>query len=279
MHAGARRVSSPCPLTSISARVCRSPSDRHGLWSHGLGTRLGHIRVKSDEELHKLTRKALCENHEETQCPLGFQSETLRWRGILESPEPSSQCGSHIRLELVSMEIPVFPWGIDDPFPARGGCRCPKSEAANPLPIADGAYAAPISADTTEHLTERVGTKRDEDPTDTRVSAIAGDRAGSLGMGFRGLAVKGSGVRIPSAPPERQPLKPLLRQGFRRTWVQVPGGEAARFGARSWSSTGFPSLAAVHASDNTNLFNDRLQAWDDFYTFNRPRGGLAGETP
>ena len=94
VHAGARRVSSPCPLTSISARVCRSPSDRHGLWSHGLGTRLGHIRVKSDEELHKLTRKALCENHEETQCPLGFQSETLRWRGILESPEPSSQGGS-----------------------------------------------------------------------------------------------------------------------------------------------------------------------------------------
>ena len=87
-------MSSPCPLTSISARVCRSPSDRHGLWSHGLGTRLGHIRVKSDEELCRLTRKALCENHEETQCPLGFQSETLRWRGILESPEPSSQGGS-----------------------------------------------------------------------------------------------------------------------------------------------------------------------------------------
>lgn len=65
-------MSNPCPLTSISARVCRSPSDRHDLWSHGLGTRLGHIRVKSDEELHRLTRKALCENHEETQCPLAF---------------------------------------------------------------------------------------------------------------------------------------------------------------------------------------------------------------
>jgi len=52
---------------------------------------------------------------------------------------------------------------------------------------------------------------------------MAGDRAGSLGMGFRGLAVKGSGVRIPSAPPERQPLKPLPRQGFRRAWRRLAG--------------------------------------------------------
>ena len=52
----------------------------------------------------------------------------------------------------------------------------------------------------------------------TRLSRMAGYGYGSLGMRFRGLAVKGSGVRIPSAPPERQTLKPLLRQGFRRVW-------------------------------------------------------------
>ena len=122
------------------------------------------------------------------------------------------------RLELVSMETPSLPWEIADPVPARSRRRCSKSEATSPLPTADGAYTAPISPETREHATERVGTQRDQNPMDTRVSAIAGNRAGSLGMGFRELAVKGSGVRIPSAPPESQPLKPLLRQGFQRVW-------------------------------------------------------------
>ena len=31
--------------------------------------------------------------------------------------------------------------------------------------------------------------------------------------------------------------------------------------------------------DDTNLFNDRLQQWEAFYNFNRPHGGLAGDTP
>jgi transposase InsO family protein len=31
--------------------------------------------------------------------------------------------------------------------------------------------------------------------------------------------------------------------------------------------------------DDTQLFNDRLQEWEDFYNFNRPHGGLGGETP
>ncbi len=79
--------------------------------------------------------------------------------------------------------------------------------------MADGAYAAPISPETREHATERVGTQRDEDPMGARVSAIAGDRAGSLGMGFRGLAVKGSGVRIPSAPPEDRCVETLATAG------------------------------------------------------------------
>jgi len=92
----------------------------------------------------------------------------------------------------VSMETSSFPWETDDPFPTRSGRRCSNSEAASQLPMADGAYAAPISPETREYATERVGTQRDENPMDTRVSAIAGDRAGSLGMGFRGLAAKES---------------------------------------------------------------------------------------
>ena len=31
--------------------------------------------------------------------------------------------------------------------------------------------------------------------------------------------------------------------------------------------------------DDTELFNDRLQEWEDFYNYNRPHGGLGGETP
>jgi len=31
--------------------------------------------------------------------------------------------------------------------------------------------------------------------------------------------------------------------------------------------------------DDTGLFNERLQEWEDFYNFNRPHGGLGGQTP
>ena len=31
--------------------------------------------------------------------------------------------------------------------------------------------------------------------------------------------------------------------------------------------------------DNAQLFNDKLQEWEDFYNFNRPHGGLDGQTP
>jgi transposase InsO family protein len=30
--------------------------------------------------------------------------------------------------------------------------------------------------------------------------------------------------------------------------------------------------------DDTGLFNDRLQDWEDFYNYNRPHGGLGGQT-
>ena len=31
--------------------------------------------------------------------------------------------------------------------------------------------------------------------------------------------------------------------------------------------------------DDTGLFNDKLQEWEDFYNFDRPHGGLGGQTP
>lgn len=31
--------------------------------------------------------------------------------------------------------------------------------------------------------------------------------------------------------------------------------------------------------DDTELFNDKLQEWEDFYNFNRRDGGLDGQTP
>jgi transposase InsO family protein len=31
--------------------------------------------------------------------------------------------------------------------------------------------------------------------------------------------------------------------------------------------------------DDTQLFNDRLQEWERFYNFERPQGGLGGQTP
>ena len=148
------------------------------------------------------------------------------------------------------------------------------------MPIADGAYTAPISLETREHATERVGTQRDEDPMGARVSAIAGDRAGSLGMGFRGLAVKGSGVRIPSAPPERQTLKPLLRQGFQRVRVAYrpsPGGsfrsrvceESARVrrkmaSSRSAAASSSPSKRCPYVSRVTWIDVCPSRSWMTF---------------
>ena len=31
--------------------------------------------------------------------------------------------------------------------------------------------------------------------------------------------------------------------------------------------------------DDTGLFNEKLQEWEDFYNFSRPHGGLGGQTP
>jgi transposase InsO family protein len=31
--------------------------------------------------------------------------------------------------------------------------------------------------------------------------------------------------------------------------------------------------------DDTNLFNDKLQEWEDYYNYHRPQAGLAGQSP
>jgi transposase InsO family protein len=31
--------------------------------------------------------------------------------------------------------------------------------------------------------------------------------------------------------------------------------------------------------DDTELFNDKLREWEDFYNFSRPHGALDGQTP
>jgi len=31
--------------------------------------------------------------------------------------------------------------------------------------------------------------------------------------------------------------------------------------------------------DDTGLFNERLQEWEDFYNFSRPHGDLGGQAP
>jgi transposase InsO family protein len=36
---------------------------------------------------------------------------------------------------------------------------------------------------------------------------------------------------------------------------------------------------AIRFIDNANLFNDKLQEWEDYYTYDRPYGALAGSTP
>ncbi len=39
------------------------------------------------------------------------------------------------------------------------------------------------------------------------------------------------------------------------------------------------SKAAGVVIDDANVFNDKLQEWEDFYNFHRPHGGLGGQTP
>jgi transposase InsO family protein len=41
----------------------------------------------------------------------------------------------------------------------------------------------------------------------------------------------------------------------------------------------FYRMLAGVVIDDTELFNDRLQEWEDFYNYNRPHGGLGGQTP
>jgi transposase InsO family protein len=35
----------------------------------------------------------------------------------------------------------------------------------------------------------------------------------------------------------------------------------------------------VYPSVDTELFNDKLQEWQDFYNYHRPHGAVGGQTP
>ncbi|MFV2000725.1 MAG: hypothetical protein ACC654_10225, partial [Acidimicrobiia bacterium] len=144
------------------------------------------------------------------------------------------------RVEFVAIETSLFPWETDDPLSAGSGRRCSNSEATSPLPVADGAYTAPISPETREHATERVGTQRDESPMDTRVSVIAGDRAGSLGMGFRGLAAKLSR------------LEAVDREGMRETSESTVDAVSTREAA-SRLGRAHRYLPVTHAGDEYSV--------------------------
>jgi hypothetical protein len=52
-----------------------------------------------------------------------------------------------------------------------------------------------------------------------------------------------------------------------------PGGRSHRIDAE-----GFYRLLNGVVIDDTGLFSERLREWEDFYNFNRPRGGLGGQT-
>jgi transposase InsO family protein len=42
---------------------------------------------------------------------------------------------------------------------------------------------------------------------------------------------------------------------------------------------GFYRMLEGVVIDNTGLFKDRLQEWENFYNFSCPHGGLGGQTP
>jgi len=71
--------------------------------------------------------------------PLGFQSETLRWRGILESPEPSSQGGSAGSNPVGATRIRL--WRIRWQKPPLSGGFCVLTGGA-PVVFGPGALAA-----------------------------------------------------------------------------------------------------------------------------------------
>jgi transposase InsO family protein len=44
-------------------------------------------------------------------------------------------------------------------------------------------------------------------------------------------------------------------------------------------SEAFYRLQEGQVIDDVNLFNDKLQEWEDYYNYDRPHGALAGNTP
>ena len=75
----------------------------------GLGPRLGHIRPRNNANRRGLVRDAMTDGSLGTRCLEGLRPGTPQFRARAKIREPSSQGGSHARLELVSMETSPFP--------------------------------------------------------------------------------------------------------------------------------------------------------------------------
>jgi transposase InsO family protein len=59
--------------------------------------------------------------------------------------------------------------------------------------------------------------------------------------------------------------------------VSVRGRKVER--SHRIDSEGFCRLLEGQVIDDVNLFNDKLQEWEDYYNYDRPHGALAGSTP
>ncbi len=71
------------------------------------------------------------------------------------------------------------------------------------------------------------------------------------------------------------------------TWTSSPApqpdarrqsGQTVRIGARI-DAEEFYRLLEGQVIDDTNLFSQKLQEWEDYYNYHRPHGALGGQTP
>ena len=86
-----------------------------------------------------------------------------------------------------------------------------------------------------------------------------------------------NGAEFQGAVPLARPRprdRPRLHQAARRRGSTARSSDPTASTPRS--STGCSTASCI---DDTELFNDKLQEWEDFYNFHRPHGGLGGQTP
>ncbi|MDH3226036.1 MAG: IS481 family transposase [Thermoleophilia bacterium] len=73
----------------------------------------------------------------------------------------------------------------------------------------------------------------------------------------------------------------LLDRGIRHTYIRPPtprlNGKVER--SHRIDAEEFYRLLEGVVIDDSELFNERLREWEDFYSFERPHGSLGGQTP